>query len=201
LFTVRNPSFSSACAVRLGALGLVLLLGLPVRAALDEISIEGVPFRERVETSGMEFRLNAVGLLRYMTVIKAYVAGLYLGPGCDPQAILDDSPKRLEISYFYGIRAADFADATRRGIERNVSGDELGAMQERVDRFVGLYEDVRPGDRYAITYIPGRGTELTLNGVSLGRVEGADFAAAMFAIWFGEEGVDASLKRSLLAGS
>jgi len=178
-------------------IALLLVACGPLQATAA--TIEGVQFEERVQAGGVEFKLNAVGLLRYMAVVKAYVAGLYLGPGCDPAAILDDSPKRLEISYFHAISASDFANATRAGIARNVTPSELSALRERIDRLVALYEDVVPGDRYSLTYVPGVGTELARNGRTLGSIEGADFASAVFAIWFGEEGVDPSLKQRLLA--
>jgi hypothetical protein len=57
---------------------------------------------------------------------------------------------------------------------------------------------VKPGDRYALTYVPGVGTELTLNGSPLGTVAGADFASAVFAIWLGPKALDESLKTQLL---
>jgi hypothetical protein len=63
-----------------------------------------------------------------------------------------------------------------------------------------LYRDVKPGDRCSLTYLPGVGTWLTLNGQILGTVAGAEFAAAYFAIWFGQQPMDASLKRKLLGG-
>ena len=56
---------------------------------------------------------------------------------------------------------------------------------------------MKPGDRYALTYIPGVGTELALNGKPKGVIEG-DFAAAYFAIWLGAKPLDASLKAQLL---
>jgi hypothetical protein len=49
-----------------------------------------------------------------------------------------------------------------------------------------------------LTYIPGKGTELTLNGKSKGTVEGADFAAALFSIWLGPKPISESLKKELL---
>jgi hypothetical protein len=64
-----------------------------------------------------------------------------------------------------------------------------------------LYRDVKPGDRYALTYVPGVGTELALNGTRLGTVAGADFAAAVFAIWLGPKAIDDSLKTQLLGRS
>jgi hypothetical protein len=61
-----------------------------------------------------------------------------------------------------------------------------------------LYVDVQPGDRYSLTYIPGRGTELALNGEPRGVIEGAEFAAALFSIWIGREPIDKSFKNQIL---
>jgi hypothetical protein len=57
---------------------------------------------------------------------------------------------------------------------------------------------VKPGDRSALTYVPGHGTELSINGRSKGWVEGADFAAAYFQIWLGREPLSDSFKEQLL---
>jgi hypothetical protein len=170
-------------------------IALPARPAAR---IEGVDFEDRVTVSGVEFKLNAVGLLRYMVFIKAYVAGLYLGPGADPTDILADTPKRLEISYFWAISAEDFVSSTREAIARNVGETTFRKIGPHVEKFLALYRDVEPGDRYALTYVPGVGTELALNGAPLGSVEGSDFAAAVFAVWFGRDEIDGALKKSLL---
>ena len=65
----------------------------------------------------------------------------------------------------------------------------------------GLYQDVEPGDRYALTYIPGVGTELSLNGEPQGLVEGREFSAALFGIWIGGTAMDEVLREELLARS
>jgi hypothetical protein len=57
---------------------------------------------------------------------------------------------------------------------------------------------VQPGNRYSLTYIPGKGTELALNGVPQGVIEGADFAAAVFSMWLGPKPISESLKKDLL---
>ena len=58
-------------------------------------------------------------------------------------------------------------------------------LQSRIDNLAALYRDVKPGDRYALTYIPDEGTTLSLNGETLGSIPGDDFARAVFAIWLG----------------
>jgi hypothetical protein len=71
-------------------------------------------------------------------------------------------------------------------------------LRSRIDYHNSLYEDVQPGDRYSLTYIPGKGTELALNGEPKGTIEGADFAAAVFSIWLGPEPINESFKRHIL---
>jgi hypothetical protein len=183
-----------ACAM----VGLAVWTTAGTSAAGAPARIEGVDFNDRVTSSGVEFKLNSIGLLRIGIFIKAYAAGLYLGPGADAEDILADTPKRLEISYFWSISAETFMSSTREAIERNSDPATLERIARDVDRFLALYQSVQPGDRYALTYVPGVGTELALNGKPLGRVAGADFGAAVFSVWFGDKGIDGALKKSLL---
>jgi hypothetical protein len=184
--------------LRLAAPLAVLLVaaGPAVASSLAEAR-----FAERVVARNAELRLHAVGVLRTRIVFEAYVAALYLGEGVTPERVLADVPRRLEIEYFWPIPADAFARATLEGISRNVDARTLASLQERIERVNRLYRDVRPGDRYALTYVPGAGTELALNGEPRGSIDGADFAAALFSIWLGDEPFDASLKDQLLGRS
>jgi hypothetical protein len=169
----------------------------------EAAEIEGVQFSERLQAGESKLRLHGTGLLRYRILIKGYVAALYLDESFDrevtPSTVLGDTPRRLEIEYFWSIPSEDFEKATIEGVSRNVQPEMLGSLRGRIDRLNDLYKDVEPGDRYAITYVPGVGTELALNGRSLGVIEGADFSSAFFGIWLGNEALDDSLRNQLLA--
>jgi hypothetical protein len=136
--------------------------------------------------------------LRYKVLFKGYVAGLYLGAGVAAEEALADVAKRLELSYFWSINGADFGKAADEILARNVDSDTLARLRPRLERINALYETVNPGDRYALTYVPGLGTELTLNGRSKGIIPGADFAAAYFRIWLGDRSIDTALRDQLL---
>lgn len=183
--------------------GIVFLpLSLSLSSSLSQAAeIEGVIFPDRYDIHGTPLILNGVGLLRYRIVFKGYVAALYLGEGVQPSHVLTDVPKRLELAYFWAIAGPDFGKAADALLKDNVSTATLTRLQPRIDRLHALYEDVKPGDRYSLTYIPGLGTELALNGRVKGTIEGADFAAAYFAIWLGPKPLSASLKAQLLAPS
>jgi hypothetical protein len=167
---------------------------VPSGAAL----VEGVRFAPEFKTSDQVLDLTGAGLLRYMGFIKAYVGALYLPQGVDPKDALTDTAKRLEVEYFHAIDGEDFGPATIEGISQNVDPKTLERLMPKIEYHNSLYVDVRPGDRYALTYIPGRGTELSLNGRSMGVIEGAEFARALFSIWLGPEPISDSLKTALL---
>jgi len=171
----------------------LLLLAAPAGAR----QIEGVDFPEAHEAAGVRLRLDCVGLLRYRVVFRGYVAGLYLPDAVPASAALDDVAKRLELSYFWDIDGEDFGKAAEAILARNVDAETLASLRPRLERLHALYRDVQPGDRYALTYVPGKGTELALNGKPLGTIEGADFAAAYYSIWLGSQPIDEVLKDQL----
>lgn len=187
---------------RRAAAALVLLL-VPGASAADApppAALEGVPFARELQLEDTSLALRSLGLLRWY-FLKGYVAGLYLGDGVTPEAALDDVPKRLEIHYFHGVPGDAFGPAAERVLERSLDAETLSELRERIDRIAALYQDVEPGDRYSLTYLPGRGTELARNGTPLGLIPGADFATAYFGIWLGPEPLDRDLRDQLLQGS
>jgi hypothetical protein len=180
------------------ALGLALaLLASP---AGGSVRLEGIEFADRREWRGTTLRLQGAGALRYRLLFTGYVAALYLGEGVIAERALADVPRRLEIEYLWPIPAPAFAAATLEGVARNVDAAALERMRESVERLCALYEDVAPGDRYSLSYAPGIGTELAKNDESLGLIEGAEFSAALFAIWLGDRPLDETLRDRLLAG-
>ena len=132
-------------------------------------------------------------------MIDVVEGGLYLPADASPRQALADVPKQLELRYLRRFDAADFAKATLDGVSRNVPAEVYARVVERLRSFNTFYRDVQKGDRYALTYVPGAGTTLALNGRPLGTIEGADFAAALFTIWLGaKDPMDASFRLALL---
>jgi hypothetical protein len=184
------------CAICLLLLALNFVLPSPSHA----LTVENIPFADSTTIGGKQVPLRNAALLRYLKVIKAYVAALYLPEGVKSEDVLSDVPKRLELSYLVSIKGPDFEKGAAPVLERNQTPAELARLQGRLDRINAAYRDVKSGDRYSLTYQPGRGTELALNGTPLIVIEGADFAAAYFGIWLGREPIDEKLKRDLLRG-
>jgi len=179
----------------------ILLLAFSIiPLSAQALTVENVTFADSVSIGGTQVPLRNAALLRYLKIIKAYVAALYVPEGVKSEEVLSDVPKRLEINYLVSIKGPDFGKGAEPTLQLNQTPAELAKLRSRIDRINAIYRDVKPGDRYALTYLPGRGTELALNGTPLTVIEGADFAAAYFGIWLGRDSIDDKLKRDLLKG-
>lgn len=174
----------------------LLLPHAPSRAG----TIAGVTFADTAVVGEGALPLRGLGLMVYKLVFNGYVAALYLPADVAAGAVLADVPKRLELHYFWDIKADKFGPAAQPILARNLDAATLRALQPRIDQMQALYVDIAEGDRFALTYVPGQGTTLSHNGRDLGTVAGADFAAAYFGIWLGEKPLSPGLKQGLLGG-
>ena len=142
--------------------------------------------------------LRGQGTLRYALVFEVYSAGLYLPADTPSGQVLADTPKRLELHYNYDISSQRIIESKKEILARNWPPNILAAEKDNLELINRNYVDVRPGDSYALTYWPGRGTELSLNGRVQVTIPGARFAALMFSIWLGKDPLDADLRDVLL---
>jgi hypothetical protein len=164
----------------------------------EAAEVNGINFDDQYAAGDTILKIRGAGLLRVMAFAKVYVSALYLPEDCDSKMVLSDVPKRLEVEYMRSIAGDDFGRVTNKKISENVDPQTYEQLRSRIEYHNSLYQDVQPGNRYSLTYIPGKGTELALNGVPQGVIEGADFAAAVFSMWLGPKPISESLKKDLL---
>ena len=161
-------------------------------------TVDGTGFANTLEMDQTQFHLKGAALLKYLVFIKAYAGAFYLPESYTGPQALDDIPKHLVLEYRVAILAGDFADATREKIRESVSSETFERLLPGIESLNRLYRDVEPGDRYALTYIPGTGTRLTYNTDPLGTISGAAFARAVFSIWIGDNPIDIGFRDRLL---
>jgi hypothetical protein len=181
---------------RKALLSVVLIL---VAASVAAMELAGVTMPDTVTVNGSILKLNGMGV-RKKLFIKVYVGGLYLAaPSQDAAAIIAaDEPKQVVMHFLYSkVSKEKLTEAWRDGFANN-SADRLPALRARLDQFCALWPDMRSGERAVITYVPGTGTRLELNGKEVGVIPGADFASALFAVWLGDKPADSGLKAGML---
>ena len=116
---------------------LMPLLANPAVAA----EIEDVHFVEAYRVDDVRLKLNNLGLMRYKGIIKAMVAGLYLQDDVSPEHLLEDVAKRLEIEYFWSLKANDIVKASNQLLSENVDDLTLRKLRPRIDLFARSRHD------------------------------------------------------------
>jgi hypothetical protein len=177
---------------------ITLLSGAPNQRLTLAADTENAYFKDYYTVENVKMNRVGVGLFRYWG-FKAYTGAFYLEEGISTDEALSDRAKRIELEYMRSIKGKDFGPATEKMIIKNVKSETFNKILSQINYHNSLYEDVRPGDRYALTYVPGVGTELALNGEPKGIIKGREFAKAVFSIWLGPKPISQSFKNQLLS--
>ena len=161
------------------------------------------PFPGQIIEELADSTFSKLGEYRYVyrMFFKLYDAALFVSPDAEPPTILNaETGFRLQFRYLRKIDESIILKSSAKILERNLSEIELAQIADRVDRINEAYRSVGSGDRSSLTYIPGRGTTLRINGDYVTTIEGQDFARLYFKIWLGEQSLSPSLTKSLLGG-
>lgn len=159
-----------------------LITGSPVLAR----ERAGVQFEESIPIEGTQLTLNGLALRSERVLFmnfNVYVAGLYvLTKTQDGEAILaSDTPRHLVTHFLHSkVSRKELTDAWKESFARhNYQG-------EKVDQFIAFHsEDLRRGEKMIFTYLPGKGTTVTMKDKVCGTIPGKDFADALFSIYIG----------------
>lgn len=176
--------------------GLVVMLAPPDVCGTQEHNPK--LFAGNVAAHGTELQLAGSGLLKVAYFFSVYHAALYLPPDAGPEDALGDIPRRLEVVYVRSVSKGLFRELADRAMRRYLDARQMAAIRDPFEAMSALYEDARPGDRVSLTYIPGRGTELAINGSVRGLIPGSDFAKAYFGIWLHPQTLNPALRDALL---
>ena len=181
--------------------GILLLLLSSVNATALEIA--GVDVPQSVNVENKVLVLNGAGI-RKKFIIKVYVGALYLPVKRNAVSgiLADPGAKRIVMNFLYKeVSAEKLVDGWNEGFAKNNSAQELQALQERINQFNSMFVTVRKGDEIRLDYLPGTGTQVSINNTLKGTVPGEDFSKALLKIWLGSEPADGNLKEAMLGNT
>lgn len=178
---------------------LAVLLGLSSLAQAR--TIEGVDLAESITArDGTELQLHGAGV-RTKFFFDIYVGALYLtSTGQSLDTILaSDQPARIEMHFVYDeVEAEKLESAWREGVARNNDREVLDTIEPQLAKFVRMFPTAMEGDTFAMEYLPGQGTRVTINGEAAGTLEGDVFFNALLGVFLGPEPADDDLKEGML---
>jgi hypothetical protein len=176
---------------------LALSLTLPAGAG----TLAGVTLPDKAEVGGQSLALNGLGL-RTKFFIKVYVGGLYL-PQKEKAAskvMSQDAPRRMVMHFLYGVSKEQMCDAWKEGLEQNTPKAPAD-VKKSFTQLCAWMEPIPKGNELVLTYVPGKGTEVEVNGKAKGTVEGKATSDAILGTWIGPDpGPGADFKKAVLGG-
>lgn len=168
-------------------------------------SLEGQQFDNKVVLDGRPLVLNGLGL-RAVAWLKGFVAGLYVTtPGKDAAALLSQAgPKRLRLRIMVSAPAHELTKSLLGRIRKHEPAALQAQLQPRMTQLAAQIDGLgklQVGDNVDLDWLPGKGTQLSLNGrVIAAAVPGDDLYGAVLRIFIGDRPVDKRLKAGMLAG-
>lgn len=169
--------------------------------AQETMTMNDVTLPTRVEVEGQSLVLNGMAL-RKKAIFKVYVAGLYLPQkSSNADAILSaDGPRRILLQFLRSVSANQMCDALNDGLKDNTPSAPA-ELRQKFATMCGFFEEIKKGEQFVFTYLPGRGTTVEVKGARKGTIEGKEFADALFRAWIGlRPGPGEDFKRKLLGG-
>jgi Chalcone isomerase-like len=189
--TCRATSLALLLAATLGT----AFTAVPARAA----SLAGITLPDKVDVAGQSLVLDGLAL-RTKFFIKVYVGGLYLThKERDAAKIMaEDAPRRMVLSFLYGVKAEQMCDAWKEGLADN-DPHATAEVKKAFATLCGYMEAVPKGQTMVFTYVPGQGTAVEVNAKAKGTLPGKATADAILSTWIGPKpGPGEDFKKGIL---
>jgi len=179
---------------------LAFLVSLAFSTAGFSATLKGVTLPDKTTIGEIPCTLVGLGL-RKKFFFKIYVGGLYMAhPSRKPKKVIaDKGVKQVVMHFLYKeVSPEKLVDAWIEGFKDNLQ-DNFPKFKKKIDQFNAFFtEPVIRGEEVRVTWLPGKGTRVTIKGKEKGIIKGEDFMEAVFSIWFGEIPADSNLKWGML---
>jgi hypothetical protein len=179
----------------LAAVLAVLALAPEARA----LEVAGVTLAPTASLGGRTLVLNGAGL-RKRVFFKVYVGGLYVeARSSDPEALVAaDQAKLVRMHFLRDVDRDSILGAFREGFRNNSPATAAEATARLAEVEKVLPAEVKKGQVLVVSYLPGAGSAVGIEGGPSAAVEGKAFADALFRNWLGPQPADADLKDGML---
>ncbi len=150
-----------------------------------------------LEQSNLERKNQSI--LTYLWA-DVYAAAFYApAQASAAQAFSKPLDQRLELYYFRNIDSQDVIKTAWVTLERQHDSDTLMRLRPGIDALHATFRDIRPGDRYALSFSTDNGLILEVNDQTAFSTQNKELAKAYLGIWLSPKGLSDKLRTSLLA--
>jgi hypothetical protein len=171
-------------------LTLSFLISTTVHA--DAVKLKGHRYPRQVEAKGVAWEIKGAEHFVYKVFFSVFTGAYY--------EQTDGEGKRLKFTYTRNLKAKDLVAQADKQLTATNPPEVLRTYAEPLQGIQDAYVDVKEGDSYVITAIPGKGTWLELNGEEKFFTDNGDFGIWYLNIWLGDPPINDDLKEALTTG-
>jgi len=179
---------------------VLLLLCVLLPLASQARTIEDVTLPESLQVNDATLQLNGAGV-RSKYFVDVYVAALYL-PALQQDArriVQADEPQSVRLAIISSCITRDrLLESIEDRIRQSAGADFPRYKPMLQELWDALTFEVKIGDQFDFTWVPGKGTEFYRNSELLRVLPQFEFKQVLFGIWLGDDPVQDSLKTALL---
>jgi len=181
---------------------LILAAALTLAAvSAGAVTVAGVNIADHASVNNQNLVLNGAGI-RKKLFIKVYTGALYLpSKQTSAAAILAaDTPRRMVKHFVFSVGKDKIAEAWGEGLADNTpnASPEVKTAFKTLSSWM---EDIEDGKEIVLTYVPGIGTTVEVNGKNKGTLGGKAVADAILNTWIGPKpGPGDDFKKAILGG-
>ena len=182
------------------ALGLALAVAT---AAASHAAPTQTAFDRNAQLQDTPLVLNGAGT-RTRVMFQVYDMALYLPRKASTAeaALAMPGPKRLSFVALREIPGTDLGLAFSKGLQANSTREQVQRHTPSSTRLIEIFSGksrLLPGERFAMDYVPGKGTQFFIQGQPQGAPVGdAEYFEMVLRIWLGPSAVEPLLRDALL---
>lgn len=177
----------------------LLLAATSLPANAKGMSLAGVTLPEMADAKGTPVVLNGLAL-RKKFVVKVYVGGLYLAAkeSSAAKVIATDGARKQVMHFLFGVSKDQMCDAWSEGLTDNTPNAPAD-VKKSFTTLCSWMEAIDKGNQIVLTYLPGEGTTVEVNGKVKGVLPGKPTSDAILNTWIGAKpGPGADFKAGVL---
>lgn len=177
---------------------LLIALASPVAMASQADLLKKADFPPRLDGQSPALERKNQAILTHLWT-DVYAAAFYTEPSITAkQAAFTQAPQKLELYYFQEISRDDVIKAATATLERQQTKETLSRLRLELDRLNQSFQDIKPGDRYVLSWDRSDGLNLIRNTKVIFASPDPELAKVYFAIWLAPDGLSGDLREALL---
>ena len=193
--------FSKLSVKQVLAQSSIFAILLALTFSAQALEVKGIKIDETAQVGSSNLVLNGAGL-RTKMMFKVYAGALYLAQKqTDANAVINDhGNKRIAMHFLRDVSSEQLLDGMNEGFADNNTQSEMTSIDAQMKLFQKMMtsaKEVKEGDVILLD-CTSAGTQVSLNGRLLGKIDGELFNQALLRVWLGSHAVDTNLKKALL---